>query len=417
MGLYRQKKYKYVKKITLYCDNEGAIKIANNKEKRLSTDAWDRKHGDLQEGIRRLLKRFSGRYKFEHIASHQAKFIGPVDLKTHINIICDIRAGRYHSTATPDLVPRSEATVHPILGGQLKIAGKTITKKFEDNLKREAYKRDTELRLERETNSTGIFDRIDWRSMDSFLRKEKFTGRFTKCTWKLWATRKIEFLHRKARNENCRFCQVEKEPCVHVLKCGTRDILVKELIRKLGKSLEAQGGSIIMIQYITRNIIAWRENQTQILISPCRTLHEIVLNKAIEDQNILGWNLYMRGLHSEKWNECYDSWHKEKKGKQLAHKWNHYTIKLVMSFSIAIWAERCMLSKERFKDSAHDLALLNCQNMLEIIKSDPLMIMENDRKLLMISNKYLETYELSTLENWMHSVKVSCERKTLEEFE
>ena len=189
------KYYGYKHNFTFYCDKEGAIKIANNKEKRLSADEWDRKHGDLQECIRRLLTRYSGRYKFKHIASHQAKMIGPIDLKTHINVLCDKRAGQYQITATSDLAPRSEATVHPILGGQLTIAGKIITEKFEDNLKMEAYKRDTEFRLERETNSTGIFARIDWNSMDSFLRKEKYRGRFTKCTWKLWATRKIEFLH------------------------------------------------------------------------------------------------------------------------------------------------------------------------------------------------------------------------------
>jgi hypothetical protein len=220
---------------------------------------------------------------------------------------------------------------------------------------------------------------------------------FTKCTWKLWATRKIEFLHRKARNENYRFCQDEKESCVHVLKCGTRDTLVEELLRKLRKSLEDQGGLIIMIQYIIRNIKAWRDNRPQIFIFPSNTPHEKALNKAIEDQNILGWNLYLRGLHSVKWNECYKSWHEENKGKYLAHKWNHYTIKLVMNFSISIWAERCMLSKEKFKDSEHDLALFNCQNMLESITSDPSMIRKNDWKSLMVSTEHLETYKLSTL--------------------
>ena len=79
-----------------------------------------------------------------------------------------------------------------------------------------------------------------------------------------------------------------------------------------------------------------------------------------------------------KWNTCYESWHEEKKGKALAHTWNHYTIKLIMNFSISIWAERCTLSKEKFKDSEHDLVLFNCQNILEDITSDPLMIMKND---------------------------------------
>ena len=124
----------------------------------------------------------------------------------------------------------------------------------------------------------------------------------------------------------------------------------------------------------------------------------------------------LRGLHSVKWNTCYESWH-GKKGKALAHTWNHYTIKLVMNLSISIWAERCTLSKERLNDSEHDLVLFNCQNMLEDITLNPLMIMKSDYKSLIVKKDHLKKYQLSTLENWMHSVKVSCKRKTLEEFE
>ena len=88
-----------------------------------------------------------------------------------------------------------------------------------------------------------------------------------------------------------------------------------------------------------------------------------------------------------------------------------------MNFSISIWAERCTLSKERFNDSKHHLVLFNCQNMLDDINLNPLMIMKSNYKSLIVRKDHLEKYQLSTLENWMHSVKVSCERKTLEEFE
>ena len=141
-----------------------------------------------------------------------------MELPTHINVLCDKRAGQFHVTAPSDLKPRLEATVHPILGGHLIIAGEIVMERYEAKLKKQAYKWETEFRLEKKLNKLGIFERIAWNSMDSFLRKEKYRGRFIKCTWKLWATRKIEFLHKKARNENCRFCSDEKESCAHVLK-------------------------------------------------------------------------------------------------------------------------------------------------------------------------------------------------------
>ena len=168
------------------------------------------------------------------------------------------------------------------------------------------------------------------------------------------------------------------------MKCKARDTSVEELLQKLGKSLEKQGGSIIMVQYIIKNIQTWRNDQPQIHISPCITNHEKALNQAIEDQNILGWHLFLRELHSVKWNICYESWHEEKKGKEIAHTWDHYAIKLVMNFSIAIWVERCTFSKNKFKDSEHDLVLFNCQNLLEDITQNPLSIMKSDWKSLII---------------------------------
>ena len=123
-----------------------------------------------------------------------------------------------------------------------------MTERYESKLKQKAYKWDAEFRLEKELNKPDLFERIEWNSKDSFLSKEKYRERFTKCTWKLWATRKIEFLQKKARNENCRFCLDEKESFAHVFKCKARDTSVEELLQKLGKSLEKQGGSNIMVQ-------------------------------------------------------------------------------------------------------------------------------------------------------------------------
>ena len=82
-----------------------------------------------------------------------------------------------------------------------------------------------------------------------------------------------------------------------------------------------------------------------------------------------------------------------------------------MNFSIAIWAERCTLSKNEFKDSKHDLVLFNYQNLLKDITKNPLSIMKSDWKSLIIRKEHLEKYQLSTLENWLQSVKVSSERQ------
>ena len=72
------------------------------------------------------------------------------------------------------------------------------------------------------------------------------------------------------------------------------------------------------------------------------TEHEKALNIAIKDQTKLGWHLFLRGMHAKSWNTAYLTWMKEKKEESLNMQWNHYTIKLMVNFTISIWAKRCM---------------------------------------------------------------------------
>ena len=82
-----------------------------------------------------------------------------------------------------------------------------------------------------------------------------------------------------------------------------------------------------------------------------------------------------------------------------------------------IWAERLSESKKNFKDIDYELVMYNLKNTLQALLADLDQILKEDHKSLIIKVGTLQKYPLSTLKNWTESVKVSCERKTLELFD
>ena len=96
--------------------------------------------------------------------------------------------------------------------------------------------------------------------------------------------------------------------------------------------------------------------------------------------------------------------------------WNHYATNLIVNITISIWADRCIISKVKFKDSEHELLLHTCLSLLEVIKQDTSQILSRDQESLIVKKKHMEKYEIGMLENWLKSIKVSKERKLLQTY-
>ena len=72
--------------------------------------------------------------------------------------------------------------------------------------------------------------------------------------------------------------------------------------------------------------------------------------------------------------------------------WNHYAINLIVKFTISIWADQCITSKEKFMDREYELLLLTCLSLLEEIKQDPTQILSSDRESLIVKVKHMKTW-------------------------
>ena len=88
-----------------------------------------------------------------------------------------------------------------------------------------------------------------------------------------------------------------------------------------------------------------------------------------------------------------------KKEKPLPKPWNYYRINPIVNLSISIWAERCIMSRAKFRDSDHELVLHNCLTLLQEIAGDPTQILTTDWDSLIVKKIKLEEYKLGTLEN------------------
>ena len=71
-------------------------------------------------------------------------------------------------------------------------------------------------------NISSIFNKIDWKSLESSLEGIKDKLKYVKTIWQLWYTRKRAFREKQSIHENCPFCTEEQETCLHVLACKNR---------------------------------------------------------------------------------------------------------------------------------------------------------------------------------------------------
>ena len=97
--------------------------------------------------------------------------------------------------------------------------------------------------------------------------------------------------------------------------------------------------------------------------------------------------------------------------------WNHYAINLIVKFTISIWADQCITSKEKFMDREYELLLHTCLSLLEEIKQEPTQILSSDQESLIVKVKHMIKYKIGTLKNWLKSIKVSGERKILQAYD
>ena len=122
---------------------------------------------------------------------------------------------------------------------------------------------------------------------------------------------------------------------------------------------------------IIANIRNYRDSQPQINIQNPKSIHNISLYRAIWDQNLIGWEKYLRGFHAKSWNIAHHTWHIEKRSKPLFHWWNYYGIGLVMNFHISIWEFRCKQTHENLLDPETEKLLHENILLLQDITNNP----------------------------------------------
>ena len=132
-----------------------------------------------------------------------------------------------------------------------------------------------------------------------------------------------------------------------------------------------------MIKYIMANIFKCMNEEDLFVPSSKKTLHEEKVKMAIEDQNLIGWHQYLRGLHSKLWNEAHIQWIIESHQQNLTHLWNIYAILNLINLSITNWAEKCIRIRKIRKSPEHESILIQAKKLLHEIRNKSILDTDN----------------------------------------
>ena len=121
-----------------------------------------------------------------------------------------------------------------------------------------------------------------------------------------------------------------------------------------------------MTRVILQNIQEWRSKTAPRLCISEKSKHERALNIAICDQSKIRLE-FISERYARKILEYSVLNLERKKEDSLNMHWNHYAINLIVKFTISIWADQCITSKEKFMDREYELLLHTCLSLLEEI--------------------------------------------------
>jgi hypothetical protein len=177
-----------------------------------------------------------------------------------------------------------------------------------------------------------------------------------------------KFIHRRAptnqrehrfysyKSPFCRLCPTTEECQNHILQCKEcvdRSSLRKNYLLTLKSYLEHTGTNTTTIRVIISYLNSWLQQSTLPDIQTIAPEASKFLEKAIHEQNQLGWDQWFHGRITIQWGEMYNNdivnGRKIKQG-MTAEKWGKEVIGLTWQFVLDCWHLRNSIEHDSLND-------------------------------------------------------------------
>jgi hypothetical protein len=186
-----------------------------------------------------------------------------------------------------------------------------------------------------------MYDEVDWiqtgRAMKAFDYNDQVRLHKIRHNW--LPTNKLRNRWSSHIPNECPLCH-SPEPQRHVYQCThpTRQGNVNKELVQLISGLRDGGTDSQLCDIINKAIQGWlRNNKTRYDVPLCLAAST---TRAIESQNQIGWNNFLAGFLSKRWQKAIQETNNKTDEKNNETAWYNNTFRLVCNFSIRVWLSR-----------------------------------------------------------------------------
>ena len=135
---------------------------------------------------------------------------------------------------------------------------------------------------------------------------------------------------------------------------------------------------------------------------------------AYEEQNDIGWDMFLRGFVSRRWRHLQHCYLLQKRTKDVhdVDKWSRNFIKSIPDFNRKLWKERCEIVHAETNCTYEDRQRHEIWQLREHLLTHKTLIPHNDWHFLKKDNSFFSRGNLDNVLNWEKQMMISMtERK------
>jgi hypothetical protein len=288
------------------CDNIAALKQSSFRRRRVKNGA---SQADLLRALRTLKQSQALKCLYKHVDSHQDrhKLWWQLTLEEQLNCVCDGLAKAAVSRSMEDPLPRNINQLLPLEKAAVFVNGNKLTTDVSKEARfclgesdaRQFYTAPVKKKGGGLGWSTARFEAVDWRALDKCLasKSDMYGMWLTKQSTGTCATRYNMARLQDLVDNKCPNCgMVEKAEHLNVCPSEGRTQLLQESVESLEAWMEQDNRTDDELRYYLPKYILFRGTRSMASLGPM----SLVMRKAAEAQDLIGWREFMEGKVAEK---------------------------------------------------------------------------------------------------------------------
>ena len=323
------------------------------------------------------------------------------------NYINDLLLSRYEQALLPMALPSQQVSLY--------VSGQPCVTNLPSRLIDSYYKQRTRKHFRNVVKlEPDFFDDIEWDSLRLTLKKNENASQYIKYIHNQWNTMAICERWKTSKHATCPLCEKNDETWQHVLKCTESNMarVRSESINMIRNTLRLLKTNEMLEHHLMYIINTWSIDNClyEPDTSPYFPADEI--RCAHLHQNEIGFDLFFKGLLSEKWTKIQDA-------DYVVHRlpcqynitrWKKCVTEQLLRHAITMWNERCTIV-QALRDSTHEKRMRDkAFDYCKSLKKEKWRLPHDCRHLLSRDEYYFQNTTSLNVQEWNRNIAVALRR-------